>query len=159
MKTFFVIAASAIGLAALPHFAVVADDRVPDEVQRDLAKLQGKWETMLRAGGQTIHNVQTIKDTTSTVERFDEQGVLLHRHTADFKLSVKDQIRVFTFFDLRVTAGPQKGRGFKGPLSFIYVLKPSAWIEARGLLTDQNDGDPRLMTWQRIVKNKVASNR
>ncbi len=159
MKRCFIIAVFGILLAGLPHSVCSAEeDRIDDEAQRDLTKLQGKWETTLRAGGRTILNVQTIKGTKSTVERFDEKGELLQSHTADFKLNVNDQVRVFTFFDLRVTAGPQKGKGFNGPLSFIYVLKPAVWIEARGLMADQRDGEPRLMIWKRVVEDKVTTN-
>jgi len=132
------------------------DDRAADEAKRDLEKLQGKWETTLRAGGQPIHNVQTIKGTTSTVERFDEKGQLVHSHSASFKLSVKDRVRIFTFFDLRVTDGPRKGQRFQGPLSFIYALNDDVWTEARGLLADQRDGNPRMTFWKKIVKDEVA---
>ena len=159
MKRCLIIAALGILLAVLPHsIGSAEEERVAEEAHRDLVKLQGKWEMTFRDGGRTIHNVQTIKGTKSTGDRFNDKGELLHSHTADFKLSVNDQVRVFTFFDLRVTAGPQKGQGFKGPVSFIYVLKPDAWIEARGLMADQQDGDPSLLTWQRIAKEKVAKN-
>lgn len=157
MKTWSVIATLTLIFAnAVPARGVADDDQPRNEVKRDLANLQGKWETTLRAGDKTIRNVQTIDGGQSKVDRFDSDGVLIHSHTASFKLSVENHVRIFTFFDLRVTEGPQKGGRFKGPRSFIYVLDGDVWTEARGLLADQPDGKPRLMHWKRLAEDKVA---
>jgi len=104
-----------------------------------------------------IRSVQTIDGTTSTVDRYDGRGELIQSHTAHFKLHITDQVRVLTCFGLEVTAGPRKGLTFKGPLSFIYVLNRDSWVEARGLLVDQEDGEPRLVVWK-CVAEKLAAN-
>ena len=131
-------------------------ERPADFVKKDLAKLQGKWESKIRTKIGVIRTVQTIAGTTSIVDRYDDKNNLVQSHTAQFKLSATDEVRIFTFFDLEVTAGPRKGLKYKGPHSFVYVVKKDSWIEARGLLIDQKDGEPRLTVWKRIPQ-KVAN--
>jgi hypothetical protein len=156
MKVAIVMGASLAVLisgAALP-----AADEPSDAVRRDLAELRGKWEMTVRTKDGILRSVQTIDGTASTVDRYDARNELLESHTAKFKLQITDQIRVFTYFDLEVTAGPRKGLGFKGPLSFIYTLDRDSFVEARGLLANQEDGEPRLLVWKRVTE-KLAVNR
>ena len=141
----------------LPNVALPAEEGRADAAERDLAALKGKWEMTMRTRGGTIRSVQTIHGTTSTVDRYDARGEVVESHTARFKLDVTDRVRVLTFFDLEVTAGPKKGLNFKGPLSFIYVLNRDSWVEARGLMIDQEDGEPRLLVWKRVTE-KLAAN-
>lgn len=150
MKSIAVIVA--VLAVLLPSVALSAEEEPADAAKRDLAALQGKWEMTVRTGDGMIRSVQTIDGTTSTVDRYDERGALIQSHTAHFKLRITGQVKVLTFFDLEVTAGPRKGLKFKGPLSYIYVLKRDTWVEARGLLVDQEDGDPRLLVWKRLTE-------
>jgi hypothetical protein len=142
----------------LPNAALSAEEERADATERDLAALRGKWEMTVRTRDGTIRSVQTIDGTTSTVDRYGGRGELIQSHTAHFKLNITDQVRVFTYFDLEVTAGSRKGVKFKGPLSFIYVLERDTWVEARGLLVDQEDGEPRLVVWKRVTE-KLAANK
>ena len=145
-----------INLAAVAVFAALAPNQLPerkaDPAEQDLAQLQGAWELTLPHAGGAIRSVQTIDGNTSIVDRYDQQGQLLHSHTAQFKLETRDGVCLLTFFDLVVTAGPQQGRTFKGPRSLIYTLRGDTWIEARGLLRAQSDEEPRLLTWKRVAK-------
>ncbi len=141
----------------IPNAALSAEKQPADAAQADLARLRGKWEMTVRTTNGLIRSVQTIDGTTSTVDRYDGNGQLTQSHTAHFKLQVTDQVRVLTFFDLEVTAGPAKGRKFKGPLSYIYVVTPDTFVEARGLMVDQKDGPPSLLVWKR-VNEKLAAN-
>lgn len=143
----------------LPIGALSAGEERADAAKEDLAALRGKWEMTLRTRDGVIRSVQTIAGTTSMVDRYDAAGKLIQSHTAQFKLRVTDQIKVFTYFDLEVTAGPNKGLIFKGPLSFIYVLNRDSWVEARGILVDQEDGEPRLMVWKRVAEKLAANKR
>lgn len=135
-----------------------ANDEAPrnELANRDLAALQGRWETTLRTRAGAIQNVQTIAGNQSTVDRFNEDGVLVESHTAQFRLRITPDVRVLTYFDLEVTNGPRQGQKFKGPKSFVYVLKNEAWVEARGILTDQQDGPPRMVVWRKIADENVA---
>jgi hypothetical protein len=45
------------------------------------------------------------------------------------------------------------------PASRVTSVYDDIWTAARGLLADQRDGDPRLMFWKRIVRDKVTTNR
>jgi hypothetical protein len=144
-------------LAGVPSSALPAEkEPLADAVKSDLAKLQGKWEMIASAGDRMIRSVQTIDGTISTVDRFDKKGELIQSHTAQFRLQVTDRVRILAFFDLEVTTGPNKGLKFKGPLSYIYAIHRDSFVEARGFLVDQEDGDPRLIIWRRAV-DKVAA--
>lgn len=140
----------------LPSGALSAEKERADATKGDLAALRGKWEMTSRTRDEMMRSVQTIDGTTSTVDRFDARGELIQSHMAHFKLHLTDQVKVFTCFDLEVTAGPRKGLKFKGPLSFICVLKRDSWVEARGILLDQDDGDPRLLVWKRVAEKLAA---
>ena len=142
---------SAAAIAASASLLTAAEDE-NQAVQKTLARLQGKWET----NTGNMRSLQTIAGNSSTVDRFDADGNLVHRHQAKFNLKVTDNVTIFTFFDLEVTAGARKGLKFKGPLSMIIVVRGDSWVEARGLLNGETDGEPRLQVWKRVVEKTAA---
>jgi uncharacterized protein (TIGR03067 family) len=120
----------------------------------DLAKVQGTWQ-LKQAGGR--HTVKVIKGNMTTLTRYDENGAVIHAHTSEFKLEVKDSVRIHTWSNLEVTEGPQKGQKSPEGLSFsyIYTVDKDTWVEARGLLVGQRDGQPRLHVWKRVSNEGV----
>ena len=129
-------------------------------LKNDLAKLQGTWELTRRAGNRTIRSVKTIEGNKTRLTRFAPDGVIYWAHTSEFKLSISGQARIFTFFNLEVTAGRNKGEKAEKPCSFIYKVDDDTFSEAHGFLIDEEDGAPRVAVWKRVKAkadgNKVA---
>ena len=119
-------------------------------MKEELAKLQGKWELIVKTGNRTIRSVKTVEDSKTTVTRFDESGAVISSHASDFTLEITAKVNIFTYRN--VTATGQK----KGLRSYIYIVDRDKWVEARGLLKDQPE-QPRLFVWRRVAK-KLAAN-
>jgi hypothetical protein len=125
-------------------------------LKEDLRKFEGKWEMTYETQGRAIRSVQTIEGKKSTVTRFDEKGAVLDAHVAELELAISGRIKVFTYFNLEVTAGPLRGKQFPQRRSFIYRLENDWFLEAYGLLMDQRE-QPSVFTWRRL-KDHLAAN-
>jgi len=121
-----------------------------DAVSEDLAKLQGRWELTRRVGNRTLRSVKVIEGNKTRLTRFDENGASYWAHTSTFKIEIADNVRIFTFFNLEVTAGPSKGRKSKERSSYIYKIVHDNFVEARGLLVGQEEEEPRIVIWKRV---------
>ena len=147
---------AAVVLATAPAYSGEAGKKAHDEaLKEELAKLQGKWEMTLKVRGRTVRSVKVIEGNKTVLTRYDENGTLFWAHRSEFKLEITDRVKIFTFFNLEVTAGPQKGGKSKKPVSYIYAVDEDTWAEAMGLLIDQKDNELHLRIWKR-VREKVA---
>jgi len=121
-----------------------------EAVEKELAKLQGTWELTRRAGNRTMRSIKVINGNKTTLTRYTEDGDVFWAHTSEFRLTITGKVRVFTFFNLEVTAGPSKGAKTEQRSSFIYRVDDDSLAEARGLLVDQGEEEPRLVIWKRV---------
>jgi hypothetical protein len=55
-------------------------------------------------------------------------------HSSVLEVERRGPVRVLTFFNSVVTAGPRKGATPPGPLSYIYRLEGDTFTEVWGLL-------------------------
>lgn len=122
-----------------------------EEVRKsDLAKMQGQWELSLRdANGNPLRSVKEINGTTTFLTRYNQQGEIIDAHTSELELTITDQVKIHTWRNLEVTAGPGKGTKHPGPAAFIYVIDDNSWREVWGLLR----GDvrpPAMFVWKRL---------
>jgi len=131
-------------------------DKEAAVLKEDLRKFEGKWEMTNKIQDRAIRSVQTIEGNKSTVTRFDEKGAVLDAHVAEFELAISGRVKVFTYFNLEVTAGSLKGSRFPQRRSFIYRLEDNWFLEAYGLLVDQRE-QPSVLTWRRL-KDHLAAN-
>lgn len=129
--------------------------QVEAELAKELAKLQGSWELTRRVGNKTIRSVKEIQGNTSRVTRYGPDGKVFWAHTSEFRLSVSGRVRVFTFFNLEVRAGASKGVRDKKPSAYVYRVNDKTLTEARGLLTDHEHEEPRLVVWKRVKARKA----
>jgi hypothetical protein len=104
---------------------------------------------------RTVRSVQVIQGNKSTVTQFDEKGAVLEAHGAEFTLAISGRVKVFTYFNLEVTAGPLAGRRFPQRRSFIYRLEDDWFVEAYGLLMDQPE-QPSVLVWRRLKGHLAA---
>ena len=122
---------------------------------QDLKALQGRWERPL-TGDDDAHEgaarvVKEIKGNRETVTYFDDAGKPVHVTTADFKLQAAGPVNVYTFSNLKVTQGQDKGANPSDqPLSYIYRVDGDLYYEAHGLLTNSPAGStPSVVRWER----------
>src|SRR5262245_32086106 len=102
-------------LVAVPY-AVTADD----DNETEMKKVAGRYERFIRnAAGTTFRAVkEETLDGQSIVTTYDDVGNVVTAHTATFKLEKRGPVRVFSFFNLVVTAGPEKGHTELGTSSY-----------------------------------------
>jgi len=142
--------ALSLGLALACTSTLLADDDIAAEMKR----LEGRFERSFTNGAGTVF--RTVKDVAngqSTVVTYDDVGNVVDSHIAQFKVEKRGPVRVFSFFNLQVTAGPNKGHTQVDTNSYIYRIEGDTIIEAWGLL--ENDPNaPRMFSWKRVKDGK-----
>ena len=119
-------------------------------VDREMAKLQGTWELTRRVSNRTVRSIKVINGNKTTLTRYTEDGEVFWAHTSEFRLTITGRVRIFTFFNLEVTAGPSKGAKTEQPSSFIFRVDDDSLAEARGLLVDQGEEELGMVIWKRV---------
>jgi hypothetical protein len=137
----------ALILIVLVPSAARANDKA-DSPAALLQEVQGEWVRSVRTpnGLVTMHKVHD--GHRSVVTATDAGGNVLYAHESEFQVRQDGPIRIFTFYNRKVTAGPSKGKIEKEPHSFLYRVEQNRFIEAYGLL----DGDkepPSMTVWER----------
>ncbi len=118
--------------------------------EEDYQSLEGTWTRNDQdSKGSPIRVEQEIKQKISTLRIYDRNGQLVHSHQAKFQLQRMSDVNVFTFYDLKVLEGPNKGKQQKAPQSFVYRVKNTQFVQAEGLL--RNDKKPlRTLIWWKV---------
>jgi hypothetical protein len=120
-----------------------------DEVKR----LQGRFErTFTNPAGTVFRTVKEVEGAQSTVTTYDDVGNVIEAHASTFKTEKRGPVRVFTFSNVVVTAGPAKGHIEPGPRSYIYRFEGETFAEAWGFLDGDNSA-PRMIYWRKIKGN------
>ncbi|MFK7777572.1 MAG: hypothetical protein QM501_05565 [Gimesia sp.] len=126
---------------------VYSAEPAPEE---DYQILQGKWiRSDQNSKGSPLRIEQKFTNKISTVSIYDRNGKLLHSHQAKFRLQRTPDTSLFTFFDLEVLAGPNKGRKQKTPLTYVYRVKDNRFIQVEGILNGDKS-PPRLLIWWKV---------
>jgi len=130
--------------------SLVADDDIAAEMKR----LEGRFErSFANAAGTVFRTVKEVGNGQETVVTYDDAGNVVESHQSEFKVEKRGPVRVFSFFNAVVTAGPNKGHTQLETNSYIYRLEGDAFIEAWGLL--ENDPNaPRMFSWKRVKDGK-----
>ena len=117
----------------------------------DLAKVQGRWERDLfgPGGERTGRAVKEINQNHETITLYDLEDHITHRHKVEFKLETIGPVKLFTFVNLEVTDGVDKGRKTPGPISYIYRVDAKQFVEAWGFLPGQDTHPAEIYTWSR----------
>jgi hypothetical protein len=142
-----IVVASGVGAQAPDRPARPADSGRPRTPEQDLRALQGKWEQQASPGQKTrvVKEVSGNRETLTTYE----EGRVVYAHAVEFRLEREGGVRVFTFFNREVTAGPSKGQKFPEPSSYIYRVRGDIWDECWGFLPGHEDRDVLVKKWKR----------
>lgn len=128
-----------------------AKDEVSNETTtaKELAEVQGKWERIMRTDNGAFKVVKVHQGNETTLTIFDSEGAVVVAKRSEFRLEYTGKVRIFTFFNNVITAGPDKGQTDKEPHSYIYRITGDTFIEVNGLLIG-DEADAVVFAWQRV---------
>ena len=121
----------------------------------EAGQLQGTWEQRPEEGPAAAPRqrvVKEVKGDTETVTTYGPDGKVVHAQTAKFKLGRSGRVPVYTFFDRRITAGPETGRSDASPRSYVYRLRNDEFDEVWGLLPGQEQREVVVKRWRRAQR-------
>jgi hypothetical protein len=142
-------------VAAVVAWSVFAPAADPPAGGDDLRALQGTWERTLvlpeppgqpAPGGRVVKVVSGNRETVTT---YDRAGQQTYGHAVEFRLERQGEVRVFTFFNREVTAGPAKGQRIAEPSSYIYRVRDDTFEEVWGFLPGQEKRELLAARWKR----------
>ena len=120
------------------------------QTQDKVGSVEGKWETRQKdEGGKSVRSVKEHKDGQTTLTRYDEKGEVVSQHQSQYKLRKTDEVRIFTYSNVEVTKGPNKGQKAAGPFSYAFRIQDDSFYEFHGVLLGDS-GAPRLVIWTRV---------
>jgi hypothetical protein len=133
-------------IAAACLFLFAATARGDDA---ELKRLQGRFErTFTNKAGVQFRTIKDVAGDQSTVTTFDDVGNIVEEHRSTFKVEKRGSVNVLSFFNVVVTAGPDKGSTDPATRSYIYRLDGDNFAEAWGLL-DGDNSPPRMFYWKK----------
>jgi hypothetical protein len=135
-----------IAMLVLPLATIAVADEKSDELKR----VMGRFEhTYTNKAGTQFRVVKDVFEDHDTVTTYDDVGNVVTAHRSEFKIEKKGPVRVLSFFNSVVTAGPDKGTQRFETNSYIYRAEDDYFIEVWGLL-DGDPNQPRVLAWKRI---------
>jgi hypothetical protein len=142
------IAAPWLFLLAVPCFVTADDDA--DE----LKKLAGRYERLFKNSAGTLFRVvKEIEGAQEVVTTLDDTGNVVTAHAATIKVQKHGPVRVFSFFNRVVLAGPDKGEKQFGTVSYVYRADQESFLEARGVM-EGDPSPPGMLIWRRVKEAK-----
>jgi hypothetical protein len=143
MRSFTWLIAGCIALAAASCKSSSSSSMplLKSKASSDLAQMKGTWERQLRPEEAVPYKrcVKEIGDGHETVTYYDAQGAVQSQHTVDFKLERHGDVRLFTFWNQKMTAGPKAGTQNPQKRSYIYRLVGNELAEVWGFLPGQEE--------------------
>jgi hypothetical protein len=121
--------------------------------------VQGKWVRHQTTANGPVKIVKEHKGQKTIVTAYDDKKNVIYSHESEFKVEQSGKVRIFTFFNRTITAGPNAGQTFKEPASFVYRVAANRFIEVHGVL-DLDTNAPNMIIWDRIeddAKGKDAA--
>ena len=102
-------------------------------IDAELARLQGLWTRQIRnADGVAITITKEVKGKREWL-RAAKGDEILQEHVVDFEITKTNSSLIFTYRNLVVTEGPNRGAEQKRPVSYHYRISDNEWICVHGL--------------------------
>ena len=126
-----------------------------EEKDAELKKVEGRYERFVRNQAGTTFRVikEELEGGQSIVTTYDDVGNVVVAHTSTYKIEKRGPVRVYSFFNLTVTAGPNKGLTDPATNSYIYRVDDDAYTEVWGML-EGDPNPPQFLVWKRIKEAK-----
>jgi hypothetical protein len=116
----------------------------------DLALMQGVWEIIPPHdfGGEIRRVTKQIDGNRETVTFYGSDEAVLRKHAVEFSLDQSGRVWLFTYRNLEVLEGENKGAKDPGAYSYVYTISGNRFGEVNGVL-DGASGPPTLRMWKR----------
>lgn len=138
-------------LCLLSSAVNAAAEKSSEPRDEETMRLQGRFErSFSNPAGTVFRVVKEVEGNRSVVTTYDDIGNVVEAHTSEFKVDRRGPVRVLSFYNLLVTAGPSKGHQVPATQSYIYRFDGKVFTEVWGLL-EGDDGPPRMMHWRYIA--------
>jgi len=148
MRTLPIVSALVASLLALSHPCSA------DENADELKRLEGRYErTFANNAGIQFKVVKDVAGDQSVVTTYDDVGNVIESHTSTIKVEKRGPVRVHSYFNLLVTAGPAKGEQQFETRSYIYRADDESFAEVWGML-ENDPAPPRIIYWKRVKTPK-----
>ena len=144
--------ALAVALAGSPQ-RVLAEE--PAKLDAAMMAVQGKWTRIQQTQNGPVRLLKEHRGNKTSLVAYDPMGKVLYAHDSEFRLETMGRVQVLTFFNRKVTAGPDIGQEETGESSFVYRVQKDEFVEAWGLL-ENDPSPPRMILWKRPVDRPVG---
>lgn len=134
-----------LALSLLFAMSVVTNGEEPNDLYQ---AVQGKWVRHQATANGRVKIVKEHKAQISIVTAYDDKGNVIYSHESEFKIEQSGKVRIFTFFNRTITAGPNAGQKTKEPVSFVFRVAENRFIEVYGVL-DADTNAPNMIIWER----------
>lgn len=140
--TTFGLMASTLAFA----MSVAANGDEPIELSK---AVQGKWVRHQATANGPVKIVKEHKGQKTIVTAHDDKRNGIYSHESEFTIEQSGKVRIFTFFNRTITAGPNAGQKIREPSSFVYRVAENRFIEVHGVLDNGTD-EPIMIIWDRV---------
>jgi hypothetical protein len=114
-----------------------------------LREVQGTWTRCQTTATGPIRIVKEHKGNKTVVTAYDDKDKVIYAHESEFKVEQTGKVRIFTFHDRVITAGPNAGAKIPAPQSFVYRVSDGRFVEAHGVLEGESTA-PSMIVWERM---------
>ena len=119
------------------------------DADKELKAVQGQWERTVRTSEGTFKIVKVHDGNATELSVYDADGNTVESKTSEFRLDVTGPVRIFTFFNNKITAGRGVGETSSQESSYVYRVVGDTFFEYHGLLVGDRE-PPMAFTWKRV---------
>lgn len=141
-RTILVLLAASVTIA----MSVAANGDDPIEPTK---AVQGKWVRHQNTANGPVKIVKEHKGQRTILTAYDDKENVIYSHESEFKIERSGKVRIFSFFNRTITAGPNAGQKNQEPISFVYRVAEKRFIEVHGVLEGDTNA-PNMIVWERI---------
>lgn len=143
---------------ALPLLFRISPSIGADEPNAAMKAVQGKWVRYQQTSDGRVTIIKEHKGNTTVLTVYGDAKNVIYSHKSEFKIERSGKIHVLTFFNRKITAGPNAGHTIEKPVSFVFRVADNRFVEVYGVLEDDTSA-PNLIVWERMeskAKSKDA---
>lgn len=137
----------AVVVTSATSMECLAADETP-ELDPATREVQGKWTRVTQTPNGPVRLLKEHRGHRTLLAAYDQKGNVLYAHESEFRIEIAGKVRILTFFNRKVTAGPDKGQEQKESQSFLYRISGDQFIETWGLL-ENDPSRPLMILWKR----------
>jgi hypothetical protein len=123
-----------VAVTAFPWLFARAAIAEEPQADADVKLLEGRWMRRQPMTGGMLTIVKEHKHNATFLTAFDDQGQVLYAHQSQYRHERSGKVRIFTFYNRKITAGPNAGKELPQAESFNYRLsrRPAPFCRSAG---------------------------